>query len=125
MESVAGAMKDCCLNIKNAEWKVERMRRLKLTMIVIASAVTIAAQAGDPVAATATTTNRFEIAGMHCDGCANGLTAELKQTRGVVFAQVTFSNKLAVVAYDTNRVSQAKLVKVAKEAGFQAKPIQP
>lgn len=101
------------------------MNRLKPTMIVIASAATIAAQAGDPVAATANATNRFEIGGMHCDGCANGLMAELKQTRGVVFAQVTFSNKLAVVAYDTNRVSQAGLVKVAKEAGFQAKPTQP
>jgi copper chaperone CopZ len=125
MESITGAMKDCCLNIKTAEWKVERMNRLKLTMVMIASAATIAARAGDPVAATANATNRFEIAGMHCDGCANGLTAELKQTRGVVSAQVTFSNQLAVVAYDTNRISQAALVKVAREAGFEAKPIQP
>lgn len=81
--------------------------------------------AADKTAVTANTTNRFTITGMHCDGCAGGLTAELKETRGVASAQVTFSNKLAVVTYDTNKVSAAQLTKVIKDAGFDAKPVQP
>jgi copper chaperone CopZ len=99
--------------------------KTKLSLAVLTSALVATASAADPAAATTCVTNQFTISGMHCDGCARGLTAELKQTRGVVFAQVTFSNKLALVAYDTNRVSQAQLVQVAKEAGFEAKPVQP
>lgn len=68
---------------------------------------------------------RFEITGMHCDGCANGLTAELRQTPGVTTAVVTFSNQLAVITCDTNHISPAGLVKVVKEAGFEAKRLQP
>lgn len=102
------------------------MNKMKLRLILIATVAVGSAQASDSSAAgPANATNRFAISGMHCDGCANGLAAELKTTRGVISAQVTFSNKLAVVAYDTNRVSRAALVKVAKEAGFEAKPTQP
>lgn len=97
----------------------------KFNLTLILASLAAAALAADPAPKTTCVTNRFTISGMHCDGCAKGLTAELKQTRGVAFAQVTFSNQLAVVAYDTNRVSQAKLVQAAKEAGFEARPVQP
>jgi len=66
----------------------------------------------------------FEISGMHCDGCASGLAAELRQTPGVAQAQVSFSNQLAIVTCDTNRSSMADLVKVIQEAGFEAKRLQ-
>ncbi|HNQ74333.1 MAG TPA: heavy-metal-associated domain-containing protein [Verrucomicrobiota bacterium] len=81
--------------------------------------------AGEQTAVTANATNRFKITGMHCDGCAGGLTAELKETRGVVRAQVTFANRLAVVAYDTNRISAAQLVATIKKAGYTAQPVRP
>lgn len=87
--------------------------------------LTASATAADQPAPAANATHYFTISGMHCDGCANGLTAELKETKGVIAAQVTFSNKLAVVAVDTNKISTAKLNKVIKEAGFTAQPTQP
>jgi copper chaperone CopZ len=71
----------------------------------------------------ANVTNRFEIRGMHCGGCAAGITAELKLVSGVVSAEVSFPKRLAVVAYDTNRVSQSQLVKVVHEAGYTAVPL--
>jgi copper chaperone CopZ len=104
------------------------MKKMKWMMSVSAVALmaATAARAGEAAnAVTANATNRFEVAGMHCDGCAQGLTAEFKSTSGVVAAQVTFSNKLAVVVFDTNRVNTAKLIKVADEAGYQAKPVKP
>lgn len=73
----------------------------------------------------ANTTNHFTITGMHCDGCAGGLTSELKRTPGVTSAQVAFSNQLAVVVFDPNRVTSAKLVQVIEEAGFKAEPVKP
>ena len=49
----------------------------------------------------------------------------MKRAPGVAFASVSFSNKLAVIAYDTNRISAAGLKKVIVEAGFEAKPAKP
>jgi copper chaperone CopZ len=98
--------------------------KMKLLLVLTLSSGALAAAADKP-ALTANATNQFAITGMHCDGCAGGLTAELKATRGVVSAQVTFSNKLAVVAIDTNKVNTTQLTKVIKEAGFTAKEIKP
>lgn len=72
----------------------------------------------------ANATNRFTITGMHCNGCAQGLTSELKRARGVVTASVSFTNRLAVVAFDTNRTATTALVKVIEEAGFKARQLK-
>ncbi len=97
------------------------------TNLITAFAVLIlvtSMSASEPPTAT-TTTNSFTITGMHCDGCAKGITSELKRTAGVASATVTFSNQLAIVAFDTNRVTSAQLIKVINEAGFQAQPKTP
>ena len=90
-----------------------------LMLILVTTMAVVAVRAAD---VTANATNRFSISGMHCNGCAGGLTAEFKATPGVAMATVTLSNQLAVVTFDTNRVTTAKLLKVAKEAGYEAKP---
>ncbi len=100
------------------------MKRILLA-IAMGAGFAVSLHAADKPVSAANATNSFTITGMHCDGCANGLTAELKETAGVVRAQVTFSNKLAVVSYDTNKISAAKLIAVIKEAGFAAKPVKP
>lgn len=75
-----------------------------------------------PVVANAT--NRFAVTGMHCDGCAKGIASELKRAPGVAAATVSFTNKLAVVAYDTNRTTLKALQKVIVEAGYGVKPVR-
>lgn len=99
--------------------------KLKLFTTAAMVGVAVTVLAADKPAGPANVTNSFAITGMHCDGCAGGLTAELKETAGVASATVTFSNKLAVVAYDCNKTSAAQLTKAIKEAGFEAKLIQP
>ncbi len=74
---------------------------------------------------TANATNQFQVKGMSCDGCARGIASELRRVPGVVSAEVTFSNKIAVVAYDTNQVSADGLKKAIVEAGYDAKLIKP
>ena len=99
---------------------------MKLTLLLTWAIGSVAlATAAEKTAVTANATNSFTVSGMHCDGCAGGLTAELKETRGIAHATVTFSNKLAVVAYDTNQVSAAQLTKVIKDSGFEATPNKP
>jgi len=97
------------------------------TLLVMAALLAVAgARAADKSASvTANATNRFAISGMTCSGCAGGLKSELKSAPGVASAEVSLTNKLAVVAYDTNRTSSAKLVKVISEAGFEGKPVKP
>ena len=99
--------------------------KLKLGMIIALASAALTTLAADKPAVTANATNQFTITGMHCDGCAGGLTTELKAARGVATAQVTFSNQLAVVAYDTNKINTVQLTKVIKEAGFTAKEVKP
>ena len=81
---------------------------------------TVMVLGAEPRKNVANATNQFLVTGMHCKGCAAGITSELKRTRGVQFAEVTLTNQLAVVAFDTNRVSPAALVKVIQEAGYEA-----
>lgn len=85
-----------------------------------------AALAAEPPALpkVANATNEFTITGMHCNGCAQGLTSELKRAAGVASATVSFTNRLAVVAFDTNRTSRARLVQVIEEAGFKASRVK-
>lgn len=73
-----------------------------------------------PVVANSTVT--LDVTGMHCDGCAAGLTSELRRVGGVAAAEVSLTNKTAVVSYDTNRVAMAGLLKAVSEAGFEGKP---
>lgn len=85
-----------------------------------ATASSAAAVPAAEVTGRATTTNRFEIRGMHCEACARGIAAELKLISGVSVAEVSFPKKLAVVGYDSRRVGQAQLVRAIREAGYEA-----
>jgi len=96
------------------------MRRT-LVLLLATSCIAAALWAAESPVATANATNQFQITGMSCDGCGSGIASELKRLPGVGCAQVTFSNKLAVVAYDTNRVSADGLKKAIVEAGYDAK----
>ncbi|HAM71609.1 MAG TPA: hypothetical protein DCM86_08210 [Verrucomicrobiales bacterium] len=67
-------------------------------------------------------TLRLRVTGMHCDGCARGIASELRRTPGVASAEVTLTNALAVIQYDTNKISGDRLSRVIRDAGYQAKP---
>ena len=107
-----------------------RLHRFAANCLLLAQLSSIALLAADksPVRdprraqKSSNATNTFTITGMHCGGCASGICSELKRTPGVSTASVTLTNGLAVVVFDTNRLSTAGLVKVIEEAGFKAAP---
>ena len=104
------------------------MKPILLALSVLATVPAVAGERTTPHPApntVANATNRFVVSGMHCDGCAQGITSELRRAPGVAFASVSFSNKLATIAYDTNRISAKGLKKVIIEAGYEAKPAKP
>jgi len=70
-------------------------------------------------------TNIFQIRGMHCEGCAKGITGEVRALPGVGSVEVSYARKLAVVASDTNRVSEALSIRTIHEAGYEASVVKP
>ena len=104
---------------------------MKTSFLILALAASFSVLAAEPTSPTlaantvANATNRFSVSGMHCDGCAQGIASELTRAPGVAFASVSFTNKLAIVGYDTNRTSVKALRKVIQSAGYEAKPAKP
>ncbi|NBV22831.1 MAG: copper chaperone [Proteobacteria bacterium] len=94
-------------------------------LALFASAICLTAADHPPVPVPASATNQFRITGMNCEGCSGGLQAELRLLPGVARANVVLTNGLAIVAYDTNRVNAARLLKVIEEAGFKGTLVQP
>jgi len=104
---------------------------MKTILLALSVLATVPVVAGEPTtpplapASVANATNRFVVSGMHCDGCAQGIASELRRAPGVAFASVSFSNRLAIIAYDTNRVSVKGLKKMIVKAGYEAELARP
>jgi copper chaperone CopZ len=62
----------------------------------------------------------LKIEGMDCPACAAGLQNNLRQTRGVLRADVSFQDRQASIDYDPAKVDPAHLVQVFSDAGFKA-----
>ena len=69
-------------------------------------------------AATKTTTIRVE--GMKCNQCAYSVAKALKATAGVQGAVISSEKGEAVITYDDEKVTEAKLRQVINSTGFKA-----
>lgn len=102
------------------------MKKILLGGVAFVAGVALAGalvwwQRADPAAGVANSTVTLDITGMHCDGCAAGLTSELRRVGGVASAEVSLTNRTAVVSFDSNRVATTALLKAVTEAGFEGK----
>jgi copper chaperone len=68
----------------------------------------------------ATKTAKIKVEGMHCNGCSASVTKALKATAGVESAEVSYETGEAVVQYDDQKVTEAKLREVINSTGFKA-----
>jgi mercuric transport protein len=89
----------------------------KQVVSVVVVALVLALGAISVSAATKTVTIRVE--GMHCGGCSSSVAKALKATKGVEDAQVDFEKGEAVVKYDDEKVTVAKLREVITHTGFK------
>ena len=69
-------------------------------------------------AAIKTTTIRVE--GMHCKMCSASVAKALKATDGVEKVEVSDKEGIAVIQYDDQKVTEAKLREVINGTGFKA-----
>jgi copper chaperone CopZ len=70
-------------------------------------------------ASAATKTATIYVEGMHCKMCSASVTKALKATDGVEKVDVSFEKGVAVVQYDDQKVTEAKLREVINGTGFK------
>lgn len=69
-------------------------------------------------ALAATRTITIRVRGMTCGGCATSVENALKSTDGVEEARVNFKNGKAVIKYNDQKVTAARLREVINNTGF-------
>jgi copper chaperone len=90
----------------------------KQVISAIIMALVLALGANGVSAATKKSTIRIE--GMHCKMCSASVAKALKATAGVEQVEVSAENGEAVIQYDDQKVTEAKLREVINETGFKA-----
>jgi copper chaperone CopZ len=93
------------------------MKRKSLGLAV-AMFLMIAFGAASVSAVTKKSTIRID--GMHCKMCSGSVEKALKATPGVEKVEVSLERKEAVIEYDDEKVTEAKLREVINGTGFKA-----
>ena len=70
--------------------------------------------------ASATKTVAFKVKGMTCGGCVLGVRKVLTRLPGVSKADVSYEKSRAVVTYDSDKVTPAKMIAAIKTLGYSA-----
>lgn len=94
--------------------------RSRITNLVVSGVLVLTLGLITASAFTKTVTIRVE--GMKCAKCSASVTKALKATEGVEEAQVSQEKGEAVIKYDDQKLSEAKLREVINSTGFKALP---
>jgi copper chaperone CopZ len=84
---------------------------LGLVLILALGAISVSA---------ATKTSKIRVEGMHCKMCAASVAKALNATAGVEKVEVNAEKGEAVIQYDDQKVTEAKLREVINGTGFKA-----
>ena len=92
--------------------------KARLTGFAAACALALALGVVSALAATRTVTIRVK--GMKCANCASSVAKALKATQGVGDAKVSSEKGEAVVTFDDEKVTEARLREVIDGTGFKS-----
>jgi copper chaperone len=92
--------------------------RSRITNLVVSSVLVLTL--GVITAAAFTKTITIRVDGMKCAKCSGAVTKALKATEGVEDAQVNHEKGEAVIKYDDQKLTEAKLREVINGTGFKA-----
>lgn len=79
--------------------------------------------AGDKVTDTKGVTEiletvEYKCAGMHCSGCEETITTEVKKTEGVKDVKADSKSKIVTVSFDANKTNKENISKAINTAGY-------
>lgn len=86
---------------------------MAMALLVTLSAISISA---------APRTSTIRIDGMRCTKCSGSVAKALKATAGVESVEINVEKKEAVIQYDDEKVTEAKLREVINSTGYNAQP---
>jgi|ERR1043166_9062681 copper chaperone CopZ len=92
--------------------------RSRITKLVVSSV--LALTLGVITASAFTKIVTIHVQGMKCEKCSASVTKALKATDGVEDAQVSSDKGEAVIKYDDQKLTEAKLRDVINSTGFKA-----
>ena len=90
----------------------------RITSLVVG--VVLVLTLGVITAAAFTKTATIKVEGMKCSKCSASVSKALKATAGVEEAQVSSDKGEAVIKYDDQKLTEAKLREVINSTGFKA-----
>jgi len=93
---------------------------MKSKSIVLATAVLLIIAFTSIGVSAATKKSTIRVEGMTCSKCTGSVEKALKATPGVEKVEVSLQRKEAVVEYDDEKVTEAKLREVINATGFKA-----
>ena len=89
----------------------------RITKLVVSGVMVVTL--GVITAAAFTKTVTIKVEGMKCAKCSGAVTKALKATEGVEDAQVSNEKGEAVIKYDEQKLTEAKLREVINSTGFK------
>ena len=93
---------------------------MKSKSIVLATAAFLMIALTSIGALATTKKSTIRVDGMKCAKCSGSVEKALKATPGVEKVEVSWERKEAVVEYDDEKVTEAKLREVINSTGFKA-----
>ena len=93
---------------------------MKNRSFALATAVLLMIALTSISALAATKKSTIRVEGMKCSKCSGSVEKALKATPGVEKVEVSLDRKEAVVEYDDQKVTEAKLREVINATGFKA-----
>ena len=89
----------------------------RITNLVVSGVLVVTL--GVITAAAFTKTVTIKVEGMKCSKCSASVTKKLKATEGVEDVQVSSETGEAVIKYDDQKLTEAKLREVINSTGFK------
>lgn len=93
---------------------------MKSKPIVLATAVILMIALSSIGVSAITKKSAIRVEGMKCKMCTGSVEKALKATPGVEKVEVSLERKEAVIEYDDEKVTEAKLREVINATGFKA-----
>ena len=93
---------------------------MKRKSIVLATAVILMIAFSSISVSAITKKSAIRVEGMKCKMCTGSVEKALKATPGVEKVEVSLERKEAVIEYDDEKVTEAKLREVINATGFKA-----
>ncbi len=93
---------------------------LTIAALTVTAPMTVHAAKKPAVKKSGVAVAKLKITGMHCEGCAMGITRQVQKVKGVKTAKIDHAKSLGTIEYDPSACKPADLLAAVKKSGYKA-----